>query len=131
MKNNFTREQVISFASKLLGVYVDYPFKNKSLNTAVVRHKIGKKIFVLVGVLNGKEYVNVKCEPMEADFLRSAFKGVTAGYHMNKTHWNSVWFNEDVDFETLKKFIENSYEITKPKPKKHVKLRNKDEDFSN
>ncbi len=120
MKNTFTREQVINFALEFPGVYVDYPFKNKSLNTAVVRHRSSKKIFVLVGNLNGKEYVNVKCEPMEADFLRQAFKGVTAGYHMNKTHWNSIWFNEDVGLERLKDFITNSYEITKPKLKKKI-----------
>ena len=117
MSNFFTRDEVIKFAAELPCVYVDYPFKNKSLNTAVVRHKMSKKIFVLIGNLNGKEYVNVKCEPMEADFLRQAFIGVTAGYHMNKTHWNSIWFNEDVNFETLKDFIVNSYEITKTKPK--------------
>ncbi len=120
MKNIFTREQVINFASEFSDVYIDYPFKNKSINTAVVRHRMSKKIFVLVGNLNGKEYVNVKCEPMEADFLRQAFIGVTAGYHMNKTHWNSIWLNEDVDLETLKKFITNSYEITKPKLKRRV-----------
>ena len=32
---------------------------------------------------------------MEADLLRSAYTGVRPGYHMNKTHWNTVYLESE------------------------------------
>ncbi len=34
--------------------------------------------------------MNLKCDPDEALFLRDTFAAVIPGYHMNKTHWNTV-----------------------------------------
>ena len=33
---------------------------------------------------------------IEADFLRQIFTDVTPGYHMNKTHWNTIILGGDV-----------------------------------
>ena len=38
----------------------------------------------------GQLYLNLKCDPMEAEFFRRVYEGVIPGYHMNKTHWNTV-----------------------------------------
>ena len=51
-----------------------------------MRHRANKKSFALIYERNGKLYVNLKCDPMEADFLRQAFVDVTPAYHMNKVH---------------------------------------------
>jgi len=55
---------------------------------------------------------------MEADFLRQAFIDVTPGYHMNKTHWNTVYIGGDVPDNELRRMIEKSYDLIKPKARK-------------
>ena len=42
--------------------------------------------------------INLKCDLVYAPELRSIYTGVSAGYHMNKKHWNTVILEEtDVD----------------------------------
>lgn len=54
----------------------------------------------------------VKGDPMCALELRSIYKGIVAGYHMNKKHWNTVTFEGlDVDDRTIKELIDHSYEL--------------------
>jgi predicted DNA-binding protein (MmcQ/YjbR family) len=44
--------------------------------------------------------------------LRSIYQGITAGYHMNKKHWNTVVVEDsDVDDETVKELIDHSYDL--------------------
>lgn len=53
--------------------------------------------------------INLKCEPDYAIELRERFSGVQPGYHMSKTHWNTVSTNEDVDDQLLCELIDHSY----------------------
>jgi predicted DNA-binding protein (MmcQ/YjbR family) len=70
-------------------------------------------------------YINLKCDPLEADFLRSAFESVEPAYHMNKAHWNGVVIGGDVSDDELKRQIEHSYDLIKPKTlKKTVREKN-------
>jgi predicted DNA-binding protein (MmcQ/YjbR family) len=52
---------------------------------------------------------------MEADLLRQIFRCVTPGYHMNKTHWNTVTVGGDVPIDELLGMIERSYDLIKTK----------------
>ena len=61
----------------------------------------------------------MKCEPMEADFLREAYEGVTPAYHMNKVHWNTVYLDSDVPEEEIYRMTMNSFELTKKKSKRN------------
>lgn len=38
-------------------------------------------------------------------------------YHLNKEHWNSIILDETVPEKDIKRMIEESYELTKPKRK--------------
>ncbi|MGL5915488.1 MAG: MmcQ/YjbR family DNA-binding protein, partial [Culicoidibacterales bacterium] len=44
--------------------------------------------------------------------------GVTLGYHLNKTHWNTIDLNTDVEEIDLKIMIQHSYECVIAKLKK-------------
>ena len=83
-----------------------------------MRHRGNRKGFALIYERGGHLCVNLKCDPFEADLLRSAFQDVTPGFHMNKTHWNTVYLNGDVPADELRRMIENSYDLTKPKARK-------------
>jgi predicted DNA-binding protein (MmcQ/YjbR family) len=52
------------------------------------------------------------------DFLRQIYEDVTPGWHMNKTHWNTVALGGDVPEDELKRMIERSYDLIKPKERK-------------
>lgn len=57
----------------------------------VLVFKVCEKIFALVGLTNNPLTVNLKCHPDLAILLREEYPDhVRPGYHMNKTHWNTV-----------------------------------------
>lgn len=55
--------------------------------------------------------VNLKCDPIYALELRSLYDSITAGYHMNKKHWNTLTIGGDVDDALLKELIDHSYAL--------------------
>lgn len=116
------RQELIDYCLTFPASYEDYPFAALpgEDNTTVMRHKTNKKSFALIMNHGGKLYLNLKCDPLEADFLRQAFEGVIPGWHMNKEHWNSVIIGTDVPEEEVKRQIGNSYDLIKPKVKRRT-----------
>ena len=134
-----TRQEIIDFCLTLPYAYEDYPFdrpvagahtylvstgtKNcgsvsgQANNKActVMRHGQNKKIFALVMKHGDELYLNLKCDPMEADFLRGAFESIIPGFHMNKRHWNTVIIGGDVPDDEIWRMVEESYSLIKPK----------------
>lgn len=112
-----TRQELIDHCLEFPAAYEDYPFDGTAGTGVwtVMRHGANKKSFALIYERNGKLYINLKCDPLEAEFLRRAFEGVTPAYHMNKKHWNTVLVDSDVPGTGLFEWIENSYDLVKPK----------------
>jgi predicted DNA-binding protein (MmcQ/YjbR family) len=99
-------ETMDSFLRSFSGVEFDYPFDEK-----VRVYRVGEKIFALSEDTHPLR-VNLKCDPIYALELRSLYAGITAGYHMNKKHWNSVSLEKsDVDEETIKELMRHSYAL--------------------
>ncbi|GHV03180.1 hypothetical protein FACS1894211_15690 [Clostridia bacterium] len=115
-----TRREIIRYCLTLTGAYEDHPFGDDP-NWALLRHKANKKTFACVYERNGRLCINLKCEPGLAVFLREQFRDLAAGYHMNKTHWNTVMTDGDVPDKDLFGFIGMSYDLTKPKAKSKEK----------
>jgi predicted DNA-binding protein (MmcQ/YjbR family) len=75
-------------------------------------------VFALLDV-DSFEQVNLKCAPDKAVDLREQYNGILPGYHMNKTHWNTVRVNEDVPVEMIYSLVDESYnEVVKTFTKK-------------
>lgn len=72
--------------------------------------KVMGKIFALLN-LNAPFSINLKCNPEKAIELRENFDYVLPGYHMNKTHWNTIKLDVKVPDNLLKQWIDESYEI--------------------
>lgn len=72
--------------------------------------KVMNKIFLLCG-LNQSDRFNVKCDPEKAILLREEFDEVRPGWHMNKTHWNTVFMNGRLSDSQLKEMIDHSYDL--------------------
>ncbi len=111
-----SRSAVIEFCKELgEGVIEDYPFNDA--NWTVMRHLENKKGFAFLYEYHGRLQVNVKCAPEWIAFWRNAFEGVIPGYHMNKSHWNTVLLDGSVPDKDIKAMITESYQLTKPKRK--------------
>lgn len=111
------RQAVIEFCKSLgADVVEDYPFDDP--NWTVMRHWANKKGFAFLYEYQGRLQVNVKCDPADASFWRSAFSGVSPGYHMNKTHWNTILLDGSVPDGDVKTMLADSYRITTPAPRK-------------
>lgn len=72
--------------------------------------KVMNKMFALTG-LDTYEFINLKCEPEYAAELREREPGITPGWHMNKTHWNSVKVDGTVSDQLIKELIDHSYNL--------------------
>ena len=72
--------------------------------------KVNDKIFALVN-LDGDLSINLKCDPVFAIELRERYPDVTAGYHMNKKHWNTVMLNGSVPDKEVFSWIDHSYNL--------------------
>jgi predicted DNA-binding protein (MmcQ/YjbR family) len=91
------------------GVSEHFPFDD---NTLVF--KVGGKMFALSSLLqweNGQPSVNLKCDPERAQELRAEYDDIKPGFHMSKTHWNTVVLNASVSDSLVKKLIDHSYEL--------------------
>lgn len=110
------RKDLISHCLSYTGAVEDYPFED--MNSTVLRHGKSKKWFALIFEKDGNLCVNLKCEPMEADFLRQAFTCVIPAWHMNKVHWNTVILNGDVPEDEVFEMIRKSFNLTRPRSNK-------------
>jgi len=109
-------DQLDHYLMSKKGATFDYPFDEK-----VRVYRVGEKMFALTSEEKPLR-VNLKCDPVYALELRTIFEGVTAGYHMNKKHWNTVMIEDsDLDEETVKELVDHSYDLVYQKLTKRQK----------
>ena len=84
----------------------DYPFGPEA---AV--YKVHDKMFALVNSRDGIPAINLKCDPLQAVQLRDVFAAVLPGYHMNKTHWNTVLIDGSLPDGEIERMIDHSYAL--------------------
>jgi predicted DNA-binding protein (MmcQ/YjbR family) len=97
-------DELRSFCLGKKGVTEDFPFDDQTLAFRVMG-----KIFLLCDIYAVPLKANLKCEPALAIELREKYPAVEPGWHMNKTHWNTVTF-EGLSRSELADMIDHSYE---------------------
>lgn len=81
--------------------------------------KVMGKMFALIPTDVDRFSISLKCDPEKALQLREAFSCVESAYHMNKTYWNRIWLDGDMDDDELKRWINHSVEqVIRKLPKK-------------
>ena len=83
--------------------------------------KVRDKMFGLLGWRGEQARINVKCDPGQALMLRDIFPSVLPGYHMNKTHWNTVLLDGSVPPGEVERMIDMSYGLVVRKLKRAVR----------
>src|SRR5216684_1219965 len=77
----------------------------------VLVFKVGGKMFALAALDEVPPTVNLKCNPDLALDLRDRYEQVSAGYHMNKKHWNTIEIESGIPDIELRKMIDHSYDL--------------------
>lgn len=72
-------------------------------------YKVMGKMFALVAWEDEPLTVTLKCEPGQALLLRDVYPAVQPGYHMNKTHWNTVALDGTIPEAEIRGMIDDSY----------------------
>jgi predicted DNA-binding protein (MmcQ/YjbR family) len=108
-------EELRSYCISLKGVTEDFPFDKSTLV-----FKVGGKMFCLTN-LEGDLSVNLKNDPERNIELREEYPAIKPGYHMSKTHWNTVDIDGSISDDTIKNLIDESYDLVVLKLKREEK----------
>ncbi|MCH7322413.1 MmcQ/YjbR family DNA-binding protein [Solibacillus sp. MA9] len=85
------------------------------------RYHVGGKMFAMMGGdAERKPIITLKCDPAHAEELRETYQGIVPGYYMNKTHWNSIFFDSDLSNDLIENLILHSYQLVFEKLTKKV-----------
>lgn len=103
-----TFEEVRDFCLSFPDAVLEYPFDAR---TPVF--KTGGRMFCLAAADASPLRINLKCDPDLARTLRDSYPAVTPGYHMNKTHWNSVLLDGTLSDEQLRWMIAHSRNLVR------------------
>src|SRR5260370_32475849 len=83
---------VVARCRGLPGAAAGYPFGEGALV-----FEVGGKMFAILSA----EGVSLKCDPVFAVAFREQYPAVTARYHLDKRHWNTVLLNDSVPSDVL------------------------------
>jgi predicted DNA-binding protein (MmcQ/YjbR family) len=110
-------EQIRLFCLSLPEVSEDLPFDEN-----ILAFRVCGKIFALLSLNSSPLTINLKCEPSLAVELRERFVCVQPGYHMNKTHWNTVTLDGSAPRAEVQAWVEHSWERVASGLKKDERL---------
>lgn len=102
-------QQLYEFCLSKKAVTEHFPFDEDTLV-----FKVGGKMFCLTSLKeweNGTPALNLKGDPEKNEELHAEYEGINPGFHMNKSHWNTVDFNSDVPDKMMRELINGSYDL--------------------
>lgn len=103
-------EELRDYCLSLPNAEESFPFDDETLVM-----KIGGKMFAFIPLEKVETCINLKCDPELAIEMREKFRSVQPGFHMNKTHWNTVIISDEISENLIKEWIKHSYELVKAK----------------
>jgi len=103
-------EQLREYCLKKKGVTDGFPFDQDTLVFKVLGKMFA--LFPLEKWEKGEGSVNLKCDPDYSEELRAEFESITAGWHMSKKHWNSVYiYKGELKPQFICELIDHSYDM--------------------
>lgn len=99
-------EEIREYCLSKKAVEESFPFDNDTLV-----FKTGGKIFLLLSLTSKPIQFNAKSDPAKAIELREKYSSIIPGYHMNKTHWNTVICDGSLSKKLVFELVDNSYTL--------------------
>ena len=112
------RKEALEFGLSFQNTYEERPFHDQTWQ--LVRVKESKKAFLWIFERNGYVNLNVKADPEWRDFWRSTYEAVTAGYHQNKEHWNTIILDGSIPDDAVRTMIAESYDQISDSPTRRI-----------
>ena len=97
---------VCEYCLTKLGSEESYPF-----GPEVTVMKVHGKIFAIIPATESPTTISLKCDPTRAIILRQDHPEITAGYHLNKQHWNTLDLTGSLPDTLIRDLIDHSYEL--------------------
>ncbi len=101
---------VVKYCLSKPGAEETYPFGPEA-----TVFKVGGKMFAVAPASEAPRSISLKCDPVRAQILRQDYPEVTAGYHLNKQHWNTLDLTGKLPDELVRELIDHSYELVTKK----------------
>lgn len=98
------------------GVTEETPFGPQALV-----YKVMGKMWAILSLDRSPLQTALKCDPDYALELRDRYSGIVEGWHLNKTHWNTIYIEDDVEDETIMELAAHSYLLVVDKLSKKLK----------
>jgi predicted DNA-binding protein (MmcQ/YjbR family) len=73
--------------------------------------KVLDKMFALVAWQDDPLTITLKADPVDALILRKQYSAIRPGYHMHKTHWNTITLNGSIPDDEIRLMIDESYDL--------------------
>lgn len=99
-------KQLIEYCLSKTGAVHDYQAEWEADRVCV-----GGKMFALLGSLDGRPLISLKCDPDRAEQLRQTFDDIIPGYYLNKIHWNSLFLDGALPDELILESIDQSHQL--------------------
>lgn len=105
-------EDFRTYCLSLKGVTEKMPFgkATSGYDRGLLVFSVLDKWFCFVNV-DAFDFCDLKCDLERIGELQDRYEGIRPGYHMNKKHWISVYFNQDVPDSEIKELVRQSYDI--------------------
>lgn len=105
-------EDFRAYCLSFKGVHDKMPFEKAAseYDRNLLVFYIFDKWFCFVNI-DAFDFCNIKCDTGQIEELQERYEGIKPGYHMNKKHWISVYFHQDVPDRTIKELVKRSYDI--------------------
>lgn len=111
-------EELFDYCQSIREAEVTTPF-----NEGTIVMKVMGKMFALIPTDADRCSISLKCEPAKAISLREKYVCVEGAYHMNKTHWNTIYLDGDMPDNELRRWIDHSVEeVIKKLPKRQQQV---------
>ena len=88
------------------GTTESFPFDDETLV-----FKVGNKMFAITNINDPNLKVSLKCDPYLALDLRRDYPAIKPGYHLNKTHWNTIEVDGTIPDDKIYWLIGLSYDL--------------------
>ena len=87
--------------------------KDYKLEWEATRYLLGDKMFAMIGAnKEGKAIFTFKLEPNHGQLMRAQYAGdITAGYYMNKDHWNSMLLDGSVPDDIVRDLVDSAHRV--------------------
>ncbi len=101
-----TKEDIRAYCMKKKGAIEDQPF-----STPVPVFKVSDKMFALLNIHEDRPSVNLKYRKDSIEALRQMHEEIIPGYHMNKSWWNTIYLDGQLEDALIMDLIDTSYEL--------------------